>query len=301
MIQPCKLDHLPDCVDIAFSRNNIPEFNCAFCPVSKEEIHNDFEHMLNHPDCMIIGYFDDGCLLGILGCFYNPDNHWVDCIGPFFKENWYHDKACLLFSFAFSRMKKTLRFNFYFHTDNKRYHELMQTLSAVQMDNEYILILKKDEYTPQHITHSIQSYSDIYQSELICLHDSTFQDVYVTGYDIIQSIGKTREVFCAIDETDRFVGYGVLKYTPCSRHLTAEIFTVKKIKRGQGYGWALLNTVIEAAFNKHRGNSISLVVDRLNTNAKELYLSCGFQLVTENESYFLKPDHVDDSHIIFKY
>lgn len=288
MIRICDINYLTQCVEIAFERNNLPQSNCAYCPNLKENIRKDFEFIINDADCLMVGYFIDGKLTGFLGCFMNPENNWVDCVGPYFENGWNHTHAKDMFLFAKASLSKAARFNFYFHVMNQNCHRLMESLSAQRQDNEYILLLNKKDYKPQQINSRVERYSSNYEAELIRLHDNTFPDVYVTGKDIIASIGKTREAFCAFDERGAFAGYGVLKYDDDSGHLTAELFAVKKEKRGKGYGWALLNTVVDSAFNRHYGNIVDLVVDKLNANARELYYACGFKLAVENEAFCIR-------------
>jgi len=273
---------------MAFERNNLSESNCAFCSKSKENIREDFEFIMDNPNCLLVGYFVDDILTGILGCFMNPDNNWVDCSGPFFKNEWDHGHAKNMFLYAKTTLSKAVRFNFYFNAKNENCHQLMEVLSAERQDNEYILVLDRTDYKPQHIKHHVVKYVNDYENQLIQLHDNTFHDVYVTGKDIVKAINKTREVFCVLDEDGSFAGYGVLKYADAKKHLTAEIFAVKEEKRGKGYGWALLNTVVDSAFSKHSGNVVDLVVDKLNTNARNLYYSCGFKLAVENEAFCLR-------------
>jgi len=280
------LESLQQCVDIAFKRNNQPENNSAYCPKSKESIYADFEFMINNPNSLVVGLFSNDVLLGVLGCFTNPDNNWVDCIGPFFANDWDQDNAKAMFAFAKSKLTKAVQFNFYFDARNKNLHQLMDALSAKRKDNEYVLMLEKCDYKPQQLMQNIVMYSDKFENDVIKLHDATHIGLYVTGKDIVNSVGKDREVFCALDENGLFVGYGVLKRYDNTGHMTAEIFAVAKAARGNGYGWALLNTVVDCALNKHNANTIDLVVDKLNTHASNLYYSCGFKLVVENSSYF---------------
>ena len=287
MIKICNIDYLSQCVEMAYEQNNKPAYNCAFCSKSKESIYKDFEYIIRNPNSFMIGYFIDGILTGILGCLQNPDNNWVDCIGPFFKNEWNCEYVKNMFLFAKTTLSEAVRFNFYFNIKNENYRQAMGILSAERQDNEYILVLDKADYRPQRIKHQVVKYTNSYETELVKLHDDTFPDVYVTGKGIIADIGKTREVFCVLDESGSFVGYGVLKYADDTEHITAEIFAVKKEKRGKGYGWALLNAVVDSAFNKHNGNAIYLVVEKLNANARDLYYSCGFKLAVENEAWFL--------------
>ncbi len=288
MIKSCGIDYLSQCVEIAFERNMLPESNCAFCSKSRANIREDFAFIMDDPDCLMVGCFMDDNLTGILACFISPDNHWVDCAGPFFKNEWDLDHAKDMFLFAKTTLGKAVRFNFYFSAKNENCHRLMETLLAERQDNEYILVLDRTDYNPQQIKHRVVKYVDDYENELVRLHDDTFQDVYVTGRDIVKSIDETREVFCVLDEDGSFAGYGVLKYADDKGRLTAEIFAVKKEKRGKGYGWALLNTVVDSAFSKHNGNVVDLVVDKLNTNARDLYDSCGFKLAAENEAFCIR-------------
>ena len=288
MIKPCDIENLSQCAEIAFYRNNLPESNCAYCPNSKESIFKDFEAIINNPDCRMIGFFSEDVLIGVLGCFFNPDNLWVDCIGPFFKNSWNHDHAKQMVLFSKAALGKAIRYNFYFNAANENCHQLMVALAAERQDNEYILLLDKADHKPQQIEHHIIRYKSEYEAELMALHDNTFPDVYLTGKDIIAAIDKTREVFCVLDEDGVFSGYGVLNYADHTKRLTAEVFAVNKEKRGNGYGWALLNAVVESAFSKHNGNAIDLVVDKLNTNARALYDSCGFKLLAENEVFCLR-------------
>jgi len=285
MIKECTLNHLQQCVDIAFLRNSQPENNSAYCPKSKESIYADFDFMMSTPDSLVVGYFVGDVLTGILGCFTNPDNNWVDCIGPFFKDEWNQDHAKAMFVFAESKLTKAAQFNFYFDARNKNLHQFMAVISANRRDNEYVLKLDKSDYKPQQLKQNIVMYSQKFEKDVIKLHDNTHVGLYVTGKDIINSVSKDRDVFCALDENDVFVGYGVLKRYDNTSHMTAEIFAVAENAQGKGYGWALLNTVVGRALNKHNANTIDLIVDKLNTHASNLYYSCGFKLVVENSSY----------------
>ncbi len=288
MIKKCEKDVLEQCIDIAFMQNNLPQNSCAYCSNLVENIRIDFELIINNPNCLMVGYFNDNELTAILGCFVNDNNNWVDCCGPFFRGEYNQDVAKDMFLFAKSYLSNAARFNFYFNVENKNTHELMQILGANRQDNEYILSIKRSDYKPQKIKKHIVKYINIYEKDVITLHNECFPDVYVDGRDLISAIAKTREIFCALDENDEFVGYGVLSFNNDRQGLVAEIFAVREEKREKGFGWALLNTVVDYGFTEYNGNKIDLVVDKLNNNARKLYYSCGFKLQIENESFFIK-------------
>lgn len=290
MIKECSYIHLNQCVDIALIRNTIPESNSAYCPTTEKAIRSDFENLIEDPNSLILGYFSEDILLAIFGFYFNNDsNNWVDCLGPFFLNEWDERIAIDMFSYATTKLPISSRFNFFFNTKNTNLHNLMSNINAKRSDNEYILNLYRDGFIKKENDHIVVKYSEKYKNDIIELHDEVHKNMYITGNDIISSIGIDREVFCALSDDNRFVGYGVLKrYKDKKRHITAEVFTVKEEYRGMGYGRAVLNAVILNAFYRYNANTVDLVVDKLNLNARELYFSCGFKLETENASYYLQ-------------
>jgi len=286
MIRELNTNHLQQCVEIAFLRNSQPESNSAYCPKTEKGIQGDFEFLMDTPNNSMFGYFNGDTLEGILGCFVNPDNNWVDCSGPFFRGEWNQDAAKDMLAYAKTKHTQAVRFNFYFDTRNKNLHQLLESLHAQRNDNEYVLLLKKSDYKPQQIKHNVVAYSENFKNDILQLKNGTWPDAYLTDNDLFNSISKDREVFCALGQNGAFVGYGVLKrYGNDTSRMTAEVFAVAEGARGKGYGWALLNTVVDCALNKYDADSIDLIVDRLNTNARDLYYSCGFKLLVENASY----------------
>ena len=288
MIIELSSDHLQKCVEIAFLRNNQPESNSAYCPKSKKSIYDDFSFIMDSSDSILLGFFDNDVVIGVLGCFVNLDNNWVDFSGPFFKNEWNQEDAKAMVAYAKSKLSKAVRFNFYFDTRNVNFHYLMESLSAERNDNEYILLLNKIDYKPQQVEHNIIAYNSDFADNVIKLKNDTWSDSYITDNDLLNSINKDRDIFCALDENGVFVGYGILKRYKDSNCITAEAFAVAEYARGKGYGWALLNTVVDCAFKKYNANIVDLVVDRLNTHASDLYYSCGFKLDIENASYCVK-------------
>ena len=288
MIKNLNTGYLQQCVEIAFLRNNQPKSNSAYCPKSKENICADFAFIIDNPDSILLGLVNDDVVTGVLGCFVNPDNNWVDCSGPFFKDEWNQEDAKAMIAYAKSNLPKAAKFNFYFDTRNLNLHQLMESLSAERNDNEYILLLNKTNYKPRQIEQNIIAYNSNFENDVIKLKNNTWADSYITDKDLINSINKDRDVFCALDENGKFVGYGILKRYDDDNRMTAEVFAVAEHARGKGYGWALLNTVVDCAFNKYNANIVDLVVDRLNTHARDLYYSCGFNLNIENAAYCIK-------------
>ncbi|MCL2364474.1 MAG: GNAT family N-acetyltransferase [Defluviitaleaceae bacterium] len=291
MIRICSTNDLPQCVEIAFARNNEPQNNSAYCPKLRDGIHADFAFLLDNVGSVLLGDFDGDAPVGLMGCFFNPENGWVDCSGPFFVGAWDEARAQALFAHAQNTIAGATRFNFFFDTRNAGLHELMTTLRAHRNDNEYVLSLAQADYKPQPIKHTVVAFEDSYKDAVLLLKNDTWAEAYLTDSELIGSISNDRDIFCTLDEEGAFVGYGVLKRYADKQRMTAEVFAVAAHARGRGYGWALLNAVINAAFDKYDAQSVDLVVDKLNDHARKLYFSCGFKLNVENASYHITPSH----------
>ncbi|MDL2294246.1 GNAT family N-acetyltransferase [Ruminococcaceae bacterium OttesenSCG-928-D13] len=274
-------------VSLACEKNSIPEQNCAYCSKQRDAIEKDFSLMRESPAHLLVGYWKKGTLACIMGFFFNSENGWVDCIGPFFREDWDIPDAKALFTYGKEHLKSATQYNFFFDCRNTGCARLMRELQASAQDNEYILRLCRDKYKAPRLAETVIPYSPVYRDEIIALHREAFGEIYLDAEALIASHDKGRKLFCARTERG-FAGYGALQYDENGDNLTAEVFAVKRELRGRGYGWALLNTVIQYAFAHFPGNQIHLVVDKLNERAQKLYCSCGFELVTENCAYRLK-------------
>ena len=285
MVRECGMGDLQACVEIAFVRNGVPESNSAYCPKTRDGIFADFEFLLNNPGSVLVGDFDGDVLVGLMGGFFNPENGWVDCSGPFFVGEWDEARAVALFDYARTWLTDVMRFNFYFDMRNVGSHGLMEALGARRNDNEYVLSLARADYIPQSIKHTVVIYEDGYKDAVLRLKNETWAEAYLTDGELIGSVGYDRDIFCALDDGGAFVGYGVLKRYTNSTRVTAEVFAVAEHARGRGYGWALLNAVVARAFDLYDAQTVDLVVDRLNEHARVLYFSCGFKLDVENASY----------------
>jgi len=288
MIKKLSDFYIDKCVDIAYLLNNQPASNCAYCPKEKEHIKNDFAAIFNDENNLMLGYFDKGVLICIFGFFVDPHTNWVDCVGPFFIRNWDIAIAMEMFDHAKIKYPHAARYNFYFDTSNEHLHQLAQSLSATRGDNEYLLMLDKDDYKPQPIKHTVVKYNEKYRDDFICTYTKTFPNPYISAINVLEAISKDRNVFCILDADSAFVGFGVLKHYPGQPHATAEIFGVDEKERGKGYGWAVLNTALDYAIYTLHVETVDLIVDKLNINAAKLYYSCGFELKTENAAYFIK-------------
>ncbi|SHO51091.1 Ribosomal protein S18 acetylase RimI [Anaerocolumna xylanovorans DSM 12503] len=272
--------------DLAFLKNNEPEYFSAFCPSKRISIKGDFENGMNSGDSIYAGYFQDNLLKGFIGGYVDKERENVDCIGPFTAESYngiFHE----LFQFLRNQLPLDYKYTFYIGSENKECIHFMEELNALSTGNEYTLYIEKKEYKNGEISQELTEYSKEYKEQLINLHDTIFPGVYISGKGIIESLGKSREVCCIIKENE-LVGYCVLRNYNGTSNGTIEVLAVKEKYRHQGYGRKLLNSMIKKAFDSYNKERLNLIVDQINQNALSLYYSIGFKLNQVNCAYIIK-------------
>lgn len=284
MIKECKLEEIKSCVDLAFKLNSKSESSSAYCSKKYDSIYKDFEHMIKGEEHVVVGYYEADKLVGVMGFFVDVDKHTADCVGPFIDGDRFLDIAKDILDFAKTLLNESTRYNFYFDQRNTDCLELMKLLNANYNGNECSLKLERKNYIPKSIEVNIELITTENSIELIKLHDNIFPGTYVSGTDIINSLGGNRQAYCIL-EHDVMVGYGVLRLDEGSSNLCVEILAVDEQFRGKGYGKALLSNSLKQAFSNKSIESVYLIVDDPNTVAKNLYFSYGFELEVENQSY----------------
>lgn len=287
MIKKCSVNDIKQIVDMVYRKNNEPEHNSAFCYRQYDAIQRDFMNCLTSDNNVVVGYYKDDALIGVISFYVDEEKRTADCGGPFVEGD-FCKIAKETLDYAKTLYKKQLCFNFFFDKRNIECMSLMNLICAENKGNESVLALNRNDYIKQEFAAPVEKLLPEYTAQLIELHDSIFPGVYVSGKDIIQFIGINREVFCIIDN-GCLIGYSVLKTPPYGGiTATAEMIAVDEKYRGKGYGRTLLNAVVKEAFSHSGIDIVDLVVENANQNAIELYSSFGFKLQVENCSYQLK-------------
>ena len=289
MIRKCTKNELEQAVDLAFKMNNKKEYYSAFCPLSRDSIHREFEVAINSSEYIVAGNFKGNQLTGLLLCYFDMEKRNGDCIGPFIDtvtEN-YLLLAIQLFEFIKSQVDVEMKYTFSFAKENVECINFLESINADRRVNEYNLLLERKSFVPYLNTAEINNLDRAYYNQFIQLHDFIFPDIYVSGKDIIKDINKNRFVFSIIKE-GRLVAYSILRLYENSKTAIAEIIGVDEEYRGKGYGKAILNHLIEYSFSNDDIEEIELIVDGDNENAISLYKSLGFAVNAENCCYIAK-------------
>ncbi|NLY46070.1 MAG: GNAT family N-acetyltransferase, partial [Tissierella sp.] len=148
---------------------------------------------------------------------------------------------------------------------------------------EYRLIFKKNHIYNDRLNFNIGELPIDYYGKLKELHDEIFPNVYISGADIIENIGKKHFVYSII-ENKTLIAYSVLRLNG-NMSGTAEIIAVREEFRGRGYGKAIISYLIDKAVNLFKVSNVDLMVDGDNEKAIKLYLDLGFVIEHENRCY----------------
>ncbi len=278
MLRICALDDVRDMCELVYTLNQIPEKSCAYCEKDQDSIAKSLRQLILQEGHYVVGSFENKELVGVLGLFADPAKNRVDCVGPFVSHSDSLVIAAKLFRYGRSAFKNTNQFHFFFDRRNEDLLQLMRIVKAHNNGNEWIMSLERDRWIPEK-TEATPLPPPLFD-RWVQLHDSLFPGVYVSGSDILQSLGTDRSVFCLADGENLF-GYVVIKESSRSTERTIEILAVDKPYRKKGYGKTLLNHALYHSFEKKEIQKISLVVETGNSPAAYLYSSLGFSVDAE--------------------
>lgn len=277
MIEKFSVDHLSELVAYACRKNASRESGSAFCCQTEASIQRDFSETLD---------FGFACregdrLCGLLSCFPDLEKGNVDCALLTDREN-YSATARQLLSAAQAQLGNHLRYTFFFPKENEACAAFLESIGACRRENEYRMVLRRDDWQPQEGLPAPHPLEEAAYAAFVALHDRVFPDVYVSGRDILEDLGKSRFVY-TLEEAGNLAAYGVLHRA--EDRFTAEILGVRQELRGRGFGRAILNCLAKETFCRHGAAELDLIVDADNTQALILYQKTGFQILEENRCY----------------
>ena len=99
-----------------------------------------------------------------------------------------------MLDFARTLLDESIRYHFYFDQRNTDYVAFMNVMNAEYKGNECSLKLERQNYIPKSIEATVEMINAESTDELIKLHDRIFPDIYVSGKDIINSLGREASI-----------------------------------------------------------------------------------------------------------
>jgi ribosomal protein S18 acetylase RimI-like enzyme len=284
MFQSCNKTNVTEFVAFVYEINLYPEHSSAFCSKNYHSVLTSFMDSMDNKDHIVLGYYDNNSLVGVIEASYDSSKLTVDCAGPFINRADYNPIAILLFNEIKKYYPKQSKYQFFFDERNQETMKFLERIKAIRQGDESIYVLYKSDFIPQESDILIRETTKDDLEALSKFHDSTFIDAYLSGENIKESFGKNRLIYQSNDY-ELIRGYGILNHKEGNKRALVEVIAVHQSVRRQGYGSALLNYMIQQAFLIKEVEEVQLVVENSNYNAISLYEAFGFKKESLNLFY----------------
>jgi len=264
--------------------NGIKERSSNFCYKDPEHIRQEFKESINSGnlvECRIASH-----LVGILNCYVDHEKHNADCSLLIEAGQNYDSIAKLLLDETRKQFDSSMKYTFFFPKENTDCSNFLDKIGAHREVNEYCLLLKLGNLKLPTSSYKVAELPEEYYNQFISLHDSIFPEIYISGKEVINDIGKNHYIY-AIIENGQIIAYSVLRSGGKNR-VTAEIVAVRDGFRRKGYGRVVLSYLACQAFDTYGMDYVDLIVDSDNENAIKLYLDLGFVVESENCCYTIR-------------
>ncbi|MDF2673139.1 MAG: hypothetical protein K0R09_1404 [Clostridiales bacterium] len=276
----CKND-IDEIVSLVYELNNKPESSCGSCPKEIQKIKNKLLNLIKSTDNLVLLYYQDNNLVGVVGFDIDVDEKCGDCVGPFIKEN-YMDIAKQFIQYACKTLNG-FRIYFYFDSRNQEQLCLMKMVNGIDICSDKRMVLRSTNNTDLTNT-KIAFLTDRYKQEFCHMHDRLFSDVYWDSKKILKEFNNWT-IYIETHE-DELVGFLVVHKSDTKSYIQA--VGVSENHRRKGYGKRLLNQAISDGFLNKNITSIELDVESDNITAERLYLEKGFQVQYESKLFEIK-------------
>lgn len=282
-VRLCGPADLDAAAEFAFRCNQNPVLGSAFCPMSRSAILEDLAEGVAAGQCLI--YRERELVLGLLNSYTDWDKRNTDCTLLVDAPS-YDSVGRALLEALVEKLPEPMRYTFFFPRENLACAQLLEALGARREVNEYQLLLQREAFCPRPSAWIAAPLEQPFWPQLAALHDQIFPRVYVSGQDLLQTLGRSRRAFGIVDD-GALSAYGVLRDNGTDRG-TAELIGVRDGRRGMGLGTAVLCRLLQEAFGPLGLKQMDLVVDGDNETAIGLYLGLGFRVEQENCCYHLE-------------
>lgn len=282
-VRLCGPADLDAAAEFACRCNQNPALGSAFCPQSRSAIVQDFAQGVEAGQCLL--YWQGDQVRGVLNSYTDWEKGNTDCTLMADVPEYAAVGRALLARLR-EKLPAAMRYTFFFPRENAACAGLLEELGARREVQEYQLLLDRDRFQPRPSPWAAQPLGEALWPELAALHDQVFPQVYVSGRDLLKTLGRSRRAFGVMDD-GALLAYGVLRDNSMDRG-TAELIGVRAGCRGRGLGTAVLCRLLQEAFGPLGLKQMDLIVDGDNETAIGLYLGLGFQVEQVNCCYHLE-------------
>lgn len=286
MLRDCDPEELVACAELAYRCNRAPETSSAYCCQTLTSIHADFQSLLARGGPILADFDAAGQPMSVASFFYDPDRKLADCCGPFVEGKQFRPAAHALLAAARERLPVGTRFGFYFDQRNTGVLDWLRELGAEDNGNEYFMALSRAGFVDAPPDPRVEKLPEELYDAFRVLHDGIFPDIYASGKAVTADLRTGKRMAFVIREGERLLGYCVIQERVPTGVL--EILATIPESRRQGIGRALLHAGVRRLFASPGCETVELVVDDANGNARKLYRDYGFHIRVENCSFTVR-------------
>ncbi len=220
----------------------------------------------------------DEHIIGLMGCEYDLKSGRGWMRGPLSTEDkipaYFEDLHNALVSSLPNQIK---RMDSFLNEQNRSGFQFYTSMGYTIMGETHVYHLERKNgmiWEKQKDVHEVSAETE---TSFIDMHDSIFPETYVTGEQILSTLGKWDKVFVSNrgGEND---GYVYVTVDKDMRDGVIEFIGVIPGRRHQGTGKILLQQALSYLFEEGGCNTAHLTVNDSLINAKSLYQSVGFTL-----------------------
>src|SRR5690554_4902778 len=191
MIRIATRAELQQTVNFAVRLNSRPEHRCKAFHDSHDNIHAQFERMLNHPHDKILVQEEQGRITGVLAILVEPENKYIEAIGGVFAERNYDAVAAEFFNYL-SENYPGHQMHAAYPDENEQAIRFMDSIGAELEDYDYEMRLNRAEFRDGAEHENIAQLTEQYYAGFSEFHDFHNPDVFWTGQKLLEALDKFR-------------------------------------------------------------------------------------------------------------
>lgn len=283
MIRNAEKNELEKVAKYAYQLNLNPIHKCKAFPTDYDNITNQFEKILNHPDDELLIKADGNDISGVLALLVEPGDKYIEAIGGVYATVNYEEVAKEFYDYLKTKYRG-YQLDAAYPEDNKQAIDFMKSIGAELLGYDYELRINKSKYKPALVTDNITVLDEQHYKGFIELHDKFNPNVYWTGERLIKALDKF-DIFIAL-ENDQVIGAVV---TSKLANTVEEIYFIEVAENKQrlGYGTALLNKAIQHTINNGT-DELMIMVEKDNVATFHMFEKLGFKKTDTCLTYSVK-------------
>lgn len=210
MIKNIDEEHINSAVEFSWKLYEHPENSSYPLNVIREEFKNNFEKSLSSDTDILLGYYKDNKLIGVLHFYIIKEDKYLQTTGVFIKDDYYND----VMDDFIKKLKEDYpgyRALLGFPKENKNANNYLSSKSYKCLDSDTDMRLNPSDFKPANKTCNIIKITEETFDEYSKFHDKYFDGAYWTSSKVKESFNMWN-IFCYKIENNIEGGLFMRKY-----------------------------------------------------------------------------------------